>query len=160
MGLFDSLKKKKEPAAPKTLPADHGLHKEDFKVVGIVYHLPAIARLQEANPDWKMARAKVAASELVNKPIFHYSYVNKPVDLRIDQSNEHGVDRVMVFVAGQHVGYLPEDDGHAAEILRFGSIKYITAKISGGEYRIVSADGSEIKNSTQPSVSVRIAYSV
>ena len=148
-------------AQPQTLPLDGKLHREDFKVIGMNYHPQSFARLQQANPDWRKSKKAILDSELVTKPIFHYSYVNKPVDLRPDLSGQFGKDRIMVFIEGEHVGYLPEDDDiHVGEILRFASIKYITAVISGGEYRVVFRDGTEQKGKDPLSVSVRVGYSV
>ena len=170
MGLFDKFvqllgdpetmpgKKKK---GPTTLPSDHALHKDDFTVVGMTYHPQSFARLQVANPDWRTAKKKILETGLAGKAIYHYTYINKPVTLKLDPTNRYGTDRVMVFIAGEHVGYLSEEnDAHAREILEYGSIKYITAMITGGEYRIVFNDGTEQKNSNPLRVSVRIAYSV
>ena len=146
---------------PTTLPSDHALHKEDFKVVGMTYHKQAFARLQVANPEWRTSKKKIMESDLVRKYIFHYDYVNKPVKLETDKTNQHGIDRTMVFIAGEHIGYLSEDDDrHVAEILKYGSVKYITARITGGDYRIVYPDGTEQKDADPLRVTVRIAYSV
>lgn len=168
MGIFKRLMDRFEentvrPAVkkPTTLPDDHTLHKEDYKVIGMGYHKDSFARLRVANPDWRKGKKAVMESELVNRHIVHYTFIEKPVDLRIDPTNEYGIDRIMVFIAGQHVGYLPEDDSvHVGEILHYGSIKYITAKITGGEYRIVFNDGTELKDEDPMKVSIRIAYSV
>ena len=161
MGLFDALKKKREPAGPKTLPADHTLHKEDYTVVGVHYHEAAIKRLQIARDDYRAAAKKNIEAGLAGQRIWRYDYVNKPVDLKLDPSNQFGVDRVMVFIAGEHVGYISEeDDDHVLEILRFGSVKYITARISGGDYKVVSLNGEAIKSDDRVRISVRIAYSV
>lgn len=150
-----------EAKGPTTLPDDHTLHKEDYKVIGVGYHKDSLARLQEANPDWRKGKKALMDAGLVNTHIYHYSYIEKPVDLRVDPTNKYGVNRIMVFVAGQHVGYLPEDDSvHVNEILHFGSIKYISARITGGEYRIVFNDGTDQKYTGPVEVRVRIAYSV
>lgn len=163
MGLFGFLKSKTEPQkkGPTTLPEGHSLHKEDFAVVGMIYHPQSFARLQVVNPDWRKAKKTIAESDLAGKYILHYDYINKPVTLKIDTTNKYGIDRVMVYIAGEHIGYLSEDnDSHAREILEYGSIKYITARITGGEYRVVSKNGTEIKDKAPLRVSVRIAYSV
>lgn len=161
MSLIDALKKKKAPAGPKTLPADHTLHKEDYKVVGVQYHEDAIKRLQIARDDYRAAAKKNIEAGLAGQRIWRYDYVNKPVDLKPDPSDRFGTDRIMVFIAGQHVGYISEeDDDHVLEILRFGSVKYITARISGGDYKVVALDGDTVKLDDRVRISVRIAYSV
>ena len=149
-----------EPA-PTTLPDDHTLHKEEYKVIGCSYHKDSFARLQTANPDYRMSRKKLVESGLADTRIFHYTYANKPVDLQLDTTDQFGKDRVMVLIAGQLVGYLTEeDDDHVLEVLQHASVKYITAKVTGGEYRIVCADGKKKKNSDPNDVRLRIGYSV
>lgn len=167
MSLFDKVFKllgdpgELPGSKPKTLPEDHSLHKETFKVIGMTYHPESFARIRIANPNWRTSKKKILGSDLVRTVIPHYTYPDRPVELKIDPTNEHGKGRVMVFVAGEHIGYLPEDDSvHVGEILRFCSIKYILAEISGGEYRIVYADGTENKNTNPLKVSVFVGYSV
>lgn len=160
MGLFDVFKKK-EPEGPKTLPADHGLHKEDYRAVGMVYHKQAISRIRSANPDWKKSKKAIMESDLVNRHINHYDYVNKPVDLVPEPTNPHDRNAVMVKIAGEHVGYIGQEyNSHVLEILKYGSVKYITAYITGGEYRIVFNDGTEQKHDDPLKINIRIAYSV
>ena len=161
MGLFDALKKKKEPEGPKTLPADHTLHKEDFPVVGIVYHEKAVKRLQVAREDYRASAKKNVEDGLAGQKIFRYDYVNKPVDLIPEPDNTRDRNAVMVRIAGEHVGYIStEDNVHVLEILRFGSVKYITARITGGEYKVVSENGDAVKLDGGVRINVRIAYSV
>lgn len=170
MGFFRALRKFGELAekpsfeenrGPVTLPTDHTLHKEDYKVIGVVYHMDSIAKLQIANPDWRKGKKALEEAGLINRVICHYDYVTKPVKLEKDPTGEFGPNRIMVFIAGEHVGYLPEDhDLHVGEILKYGSIKYITAYITGGEYKRVSPDGEVFKNTDHVEIKIRIAYSV
>lgn len=162
MGLFDALKKKKEPVyVPTTLPEDHGLHKEDFRVQGTYYHEAAFKRLQKANPAWRDSAKKCIEEGRVAKEIYHYDYVDRPVDLVIEDMNEYERDAVAVKIAGEHVGYISSEDRlHVVEILRYGSIKYITAKVWGGEWKAVYLNGEVVKDTAVMRVNIRIAYSV
>lgn len=161
MGLFSRIVKKQEPEGPKTLPADHTLHKEDYSVVGMSYHKQAISRIQIANPNWRKSKKVILEENPAGVNMDHYSYVEKPVKLFYDREGKGGAVGVMVLIAGEHVGYIPESDKeHVREILQYGSIKYITAKISGGEYRVIYKDGTEQKGTDPMKIKVRIAYSV
>ena len=161
MALFDIFKKQKKAAGPTTLPDDHTLHKEAYKTIGMQYHQDSFARISTADPDWRKSKKAILETYPDVRKIYHYSYVNKPVDLRVDPTDQFGKDRIMVFIAGQHVGYLPEANSlHVGEILRYCSVKYITAKITGGDYRIVFRDGEEHKGTDPLEVSLHIGYSV
>lgn len=159
MGLFK--KKSPQPPKPVTLPEDHGLHEEDFQVTGTVYHAAAFKRLQKANPAWRDSVKKCLEEGRTGVEIYHYEYIDRPVELIRDRLSEYEPWQVKVMIAGQHVGYLsPEDSVHVFEILRFASVKYITAKIWGGEWKAVMKNGEVFKDTAVMRVSIRIAYSV
>lgn len=164
MGLFDFLKK--EPPQE-----ERHLVKEDFKVLGVYYHPNEIKRLQNANPDWKKGGKALVEEGKANKRIYHYSYINKPVKIAVDDGSIYRKGALMVVIAGEHVGYIPDGDTkHVAEILKTKSVKYITAMIKGGEYKIidengkaikcplVSEDGKQLKWEDEVKISLRIAY--
>ncbi|MBR2697532.1 MAG: hypothetical protein IKE76_02995 [Clostridia bacterium] len=159
MGLFK--KKKQEQQRPFTLPTDHELHKEDFRVSGTYYHEAAFKRLQKANPAWRDSAKKCLEEGKVGVEIYHYDYIDRPIDLLRDRLSEYEPWQVKVQIAGQHVGYLsPEDSVHVFEILQFASVKYITAKVWGGEWKAVMQNGEVFKGTAVMRVSIRIAYSV
>ena len=146
---------------PTTLPDDHTLHKEEFAVVGMTYHQESIQRLQVANPQWRTAKDKLIAAGMAEKRIYHYSFINKPVVLERDASGEFGADAVKVLIAGEHVGYVSqESDHHVAEILQYGSVKYITARITGGEFKIIHEDGAVWENEDALRITLHVGYSV
>lgn len=154
MGLLDLLKRNK---APEIRPIETGgkLVKEDFKVVGVHYHPDSIKRIAVANPDWRKGAKTLVAEGKAGQPVLHYTYPTKPV--RFEPGTEGGV---MVFLAGEHVGYISrEDQEHVKRILAGNSIKYITAKAVGGEYKVISTKGDVVKTEAPVRISVRIAYS-
>ena len=166
MGIFKRLMDRFEestvrPRKPTTLPEDHTLHKESFKVIGMSYHAAALSRIRTANPEWRMAKKKRVETGAVQKYVWHYTYPDRPVELRVDPTNEYGQDRIMVFLAGEHIGYLPEGDSvHVGEILRFCSIKYIMASAEGGEYQWIDKNGDSTKNENPMKVTVFVGYAV
>ena len=67
----------------------------------------------------------------------------------------------MVQIAGEKVGYISRSDNvHVLEVLQKGSVKFITSSVRGGEYKVVSLDGTSIKQTDGIHINVRIAYSV
>lgn len=153
MGLFDLFKKQPVEEEPRKLV------KEDYTVVGVHYHPKEIQRLQDANPDWRKGGKTLAAEGKVMKRIYHYNYINKPVKIAYDDGSVYMKGALMVYIAGEHVGYIPDDDTkHVTEVLKTKSVKYVTAYISGGEYKVVSEDGSAMKMSENVRIKLRIAY--
>ena len=159
MGLFNFLSRKEE-LQPPAEPEKRTLVKEDFTVVGAVYHKEEIALLKQANPDWKKSGKTLVSEGKVMQKIYHYSYVNKPVKIIPDDGSVYEKGALMVYIAGEHVGYIPDDmKDHVASILANRSIKYISAFIGGGEYKVVSNNGDAVKWDEHIRISVRIAYS-
>ena len=159
MSIFN-LFSKKETAPVDEQPTSGKLVKEDYKVAGIHYHLDNIKKLGTATPDWRKSGKTLAAEGKVMERIHHYTYINKPVKIIPDDGSIYEKGALMVFIAGEHVGYIPDSDTkHVTSILNTKSIKYISASIRGGEYKIVSENGEAIKWDAQPVITVRIAYS-
>lgn len=151
MGLFDLFMKKEE--------SSRTLKTEDFFVVGTYYHQNEIYKLAVSNKDYKCSAKTLISQDKVMQKIFQYSFVNKPVKLVPEPKNKHDKNAVMVIIAGEHVGYIKSEEClQIKKILKNNDIKYITAFISGGKYKIVSSDGSVEKLETDVSIKIRIAY--
>ena len=139
MGLFDFLKKEKPQE-------ERHLVKEDFKVVGAHYHPNEIKRLQDANPDWRKSGKAIVEEGKAGKRIYHYNYINKPVKIEVDDGSTYRKGALKVLIAGEHVGYISDQDlKHVSEVLKTKSVKYVTARIYGGEYKIIGDDGKAVK---------------
>lgn len=166
MAIRDFFRKRKKtgglsPAPASTLPREPGLYKEDFYVAGVYYHMSSVKKLATADPYWRTSAKKIVEDGKAGQKIFHYSYVNKPVKLMPEPNNAEDKNAVIVQIAGEKVGYISRDDNvHVLEILKKGRIKYITASVRGGECKVVSLDGTSIKQDESVFISVRIAYSV
>ncbi len=160
MALFDMFKKKAAAAPPQEVINTSGkLTKEDFTVVGLQYHEDSIKKLGVANEDWRKSAKTIIAEEKVMQKIYHYTYINKPVKIVSDTGEIYRKGALMVFIAGEHVGYISdEDESHVKAILSQTSVKYITASIRGGEYKVVSLNGDAVKEEDRIRISVRIAY--
>lgn len=158
MGLFGFLKKAAVPSLP-TVTTGGKLVKEDFPVVGVHYHKTSIKNLQVANEDWRKGAKRLIEEGKASQRIYHYTFINKPVRVEHEANSPHDANAMMVFVAGEHVGYIPMDQAsHVRAVIEAADVKYITATVRGGEYKIVSEDASVLKWDDYVKISVRIAY--
>lgn len=154
--LFSAKKPEETPAEPAVNPAAvRTLKKEDFFVIDRKQFEANYKKLACVNPEWK--KKFPDNTELLK--IYHYNYVSKPIKLIPDPSHKYIKNAIAVFVAGEIVGYIKQEDTeHVHDILKNGEIKYITAYVRGGEYKIVGSNGNETKLSENVTVNVRIAY--
>lgn len=132
---------------------------EDFLLAGTSYYADNIGKLACCNPAWKYTAAKAATEGLIDRPIYRYNYINKPVKLIPEPKNPNDKNAVAVFIAGELVGYLKKDDNrHVLDILKMHSIEYVSGFIGGGDYKIISADGNIAKDSAHFSIRITIGY--
>lgn len=159
MGLLDLLFKKPENSAKKPEDSTRTLKTKDFFIVGTYYHQKEISKLSVANKDYKCTAKTLIAQDKSMQRIFQYTYINKPVKLVPEPKNKHDKNAVKVIIAGEHVGYIKREECQSVKrILNTKDIKYISAFISGGKYKIVNNDGSVEKDELDISINVRIAY--
>ena len=155
MGLLDFIKKVTHQDSPST----RELKTEVFLVRGASYYRNNIGKLACSNPDWKCTAAQVLSAGKVDKRIYRYNYINKPVKLIEEPSNKHDKNAVAVLIAGEVVGYIGRDENiHVKSILKLGEIKYISSFISGGQYKVISKDKEIERFEEEISIKVKIAY--
>ena len=152
MGLFSFLFKEKQPTSRE-------LKKKDLSVAGTYYYQDGIAKLATPNKDYKSSAKTLLANDKGMQRIFQYNYINKPVELIPEPQNKHDKNAIKVVIAGELVGYIPREEClQVKQILNHSEIKYISAHISGGKYKVVNSDGTVEKDSLDISINVRIAY--
>ena len=79
--------------------------------------------------------------------------------LILEDRNSEDRYAVMVQIAGEKVGYISrEENRHVREILSRHEIKYISAFISGGDYKEILENGDIEKNTKKIYITVKIAY--
>ena len=161
--LFTS--KKPAPNAGNTLPPrpsasnpERKLIKESLRAVGVSYYNKNIDKLACKNPEWSFTKANIVASHKENIRIFRYNYINKPVKLIKEPTNPYSRNAIQVIIAGELVGYISEEEVmHVHDILNNHEIKYLTAFISGGDYKILVGDKLE-HDTKDLAVSINIGY--
>lgn len=135
------------------------LTEEDFRAAGVTYHEKNIEKLACSNPDWKSSTTQIIEAGKSEQRIYRYNYINKPVKLIPEPNNEHDENAVAVLIAGELVGYISRGDNlHVKDILDNREIISISGFIGGGEYKIISDDGSISKFEDRHSVNIRIKY--
>lgn len=140
-------------------PVKSELVTEIFKAAGVTYYEDNIMKLACRTDDWPKNSATLKKEGKLGKKIFRYTYINKPVKLIPEPTNEHDKNAVQIFVAGELVGYISADEAvHVKDILNNRKIKYISSLIAGGQYKIASENGLE-RFENNLSVSVKISYS-
>lgn len=139
---------------------DGELVKEDFRVSGVSFYGENIKMLSCCNPDWKCTAAQIVAKGKAGQKIYRYNYVYKPVKLDPEPKNPQDKNAIRVIIAGEKVGYISRDDNiHVRKILRDRDVKYISAFIGGGQYKVISANKDIARLEENISITIRIAYS-
>ena len=155
-GLFVS---RPTSEAPATVGAPRTLTEENFQGAGVWHYESNIKKLACANPDWKLKKSDAAGSGKIGKKIFKHNYINKPVKLEFEPDNKHDPNAIVILIAGEKVGYIAQaDNAHVRNILKNRDVKSLSAFIGGGEYKVFTEDGDEIRSSFGFSVNIRIKY--
>lgn len=147
------------PRNPDSTKETSSFAKEVFEVVGTYYYLENIGKLATRNPDWRKQGKTLAAQGYAGRRVYRYKYINKPVRLIQEDENPHDHNAVMVQVAGEKVGYISNDEAvHVRDILNRRSVKYISAFVGGGDYKIINEDGTFERFEDDPYIRVSIGY--
>lgn len=138
----------------KKAPGNRTLKTESFCVVGVCYYFDNLKKISCLNPDYKR---KPQSGE--TGKIFHYQYINKPVKLISEPNNQHDKNAIMVIIAGELVGYVPADQCvHIRGVLTSREVKYLSAFISGGEYKFLNNGKIVFKDEDPISIKIKIGY--
>ena len=165
--MFDNLFNKKEkPAgqwingkfipAPASAPVTELSSNYGFTVAGTNYRMDNVIRLATPMKKWDMSNEQLLA-KYPGKKIYRYYFVTEPVQLVLEPTNPQDPNAIMVLINNIHVGYVPSDC--CSTVSRYMSTGHISlsAKVSGGEYKIVYNDGQSAVFSDPVSISVYIS---
>lgn len=142
-----------DPSIPRVLK------KEDFEVAGVYYCRENIKLLATMNPDWRKKSKSLVSESTPRRKIYKNSYINKPVKLIPEPTNKHDKHAIIVQIAGEKVGYIPSEENiHVGKILSNHDVKFISAFISGGEFKVVTADGIVDRGDYGININIRIGY--
>lgn len=138
---------------------NRSLKVETFRVAGSHYYTDSISKLATANPTWRSSAKHLIAEGKVNKKVFRYNYINKPVKLIPEPDNAHDGNAVMIQIAGEKVGYISrEENVHVKELLEKHEIKYVSSFIGGGEYKYANESGDLVHDELAITIDIKIGY--
>lgn len=170
IGVVMLIVRAKAPNKPQTRSASshshyagakssRNLQTETFKVASIYYCQDGVDRLAREQPEWSMSDDEFVLSFAPGKRLYRYTYINKPVELVPEPTNTHDRNAIMVFVAGEKVGYISSSDNvHVLDILRHREIKYISSFFRGGSYKFCDTNNCVFIDSVGVTINVRIGY--
>ncbi|MEA4965413.1 MAG: HIRAN domain-containing protein [Oscillospiraceae bacterium] len=137
----------------------HTLCEDIFHVVGVSYCIDHVMKLATCNPEWEKNGRSILAQGGAGKKIYRYCFINKPVKILPEPNNSHDRDALLVQIAGEKIGYISRQDNiNVKRILGKNSVKFTSAFISGGQYKVVSKNGETIKTDCDISITVKIGY--
>ena len=151
--IYDAVKPA-EKFIDKVKPeSERTLKREQFQVVGIYYHMGEIGDLAEFNPEYDLAPAELLKAGKAMQKVFRYKYNKKPV--RLDQTDEG----LRVVVNDKTIGSISSDDSQRVlDLIRHKEIKFISAYIYGGPYKVVSLNCDVVPMDDQPKAKITIGY--
>lgn len=123
------------PSQPTQLP-----YSFKFNVVGINYRIDDVMKLATPMKKWFMSNDQIA-QKYGTKPIYRYYFTNEPIQLIPDPNNPHDSNAIMVLINNIHVGYVPKENCILVKSMLNSNQYNISAKFSGGEYKIIFPDG-------------------
>ena len=132
---------------------------EDFRAAGVYYYSKNVQSLAKVNPQWNLSAKELVEKGKVMEKVFHYRYINSPVELVHEPNNKEDPNAVAILIAGKKVGHIKrEENVHVLDILKNHRVLSISSFIGGGEYKVVSKDESVVELSNEPHVTVTIQY--
>lgn len=156
---FDSLNK--NPVIEFSNPTRIGenLYESIFQVAGTAYYENNIKSLLTPNKDFLLSGSAIAKKYHGERKIYEYNYLNKEAVLVPEPNNPHDPNAIMVLVDGFLVGYVPHEyTAFLHNFIKKNFVLYTSAFITGGNYKIVSADGSSVFLERTCSVRIKIGY--
>ena len=127
--------------------------------VGSTYYESAFRSLEIENAIWNKSAKEILAFGKADHRIYRYNYMNTPVVLTHEPNNPNDPNALAIHVAGRVVGYIGrEQNSFVLGLLKQNRIKTISCFIGGGEYKVISADGSTTKFETGNSVTINLQY--
>ena len=116
-------------------------YEDVFFSAGSSYYTKDIQKVMKPNLEYLSLPGAIVKNGHAGRKIFQYNCADKSAKLIPDPKNAHDKNAIMIKVDGHLVGYIKREEcPHVKSILENGHIEYINVFISGGKYKIVSAN--------------------
>jgi hypothetical protein len=126
-----------------------------FRVVGVNYREKNVQKLASPIKKYDMPASKIIEIGYMGRKIYRYFYKDSPVELRPEPTNQYDSNAIMVLIDGVHVGYVPQDETQNVRPFLNGPV-YISAEVTGGEYRTVLSEKDEYTYSESVKIVITI----
>lgn len=121
------------------------LSKEEFNLLGMSYFEDNFPKLMDSNQEFKSLKKTIKKNGHVGKRIFKYKYTELNARLSFNEGKPY--TRFQVFSKNLSVGYIKEEDHSRIKfILDNDCTDSMNVKLSGGEFRIIGNDDSDMKS--------------
>ena len=126
-----------------------------FEVAGIYNYKENISKLATPMKKWSMTDEQLI-QKYPGKKIYKNYYANEPLQLVYEPTNPYDPNAIKVFINNLHVGYVPKEQcTRIKQILETGAVT-ITATVSGGDSKIIYANGIKEEYSEPMNIKIRV----
>lgn len=127
-----------------------------FEVAGIYNYKDNISKLATPMKKWNMTDEQIL-QKYPGKKIYKDYYINEPVQLIFEPNNPYDPNAIKVFINNLHVGYVPQGDNKRIKQILETSAVTITATVSGGDSKIIYANGLKEVYSEPMKIKIRVS---
>ena len=132
----DSSVKEERQHAVKVYPTE-----KTYRVAGTSFRLENIAKLGVENQDYFKAKSELIDLELIDEKIWKYEFYSLKAEVIPEPDNPADPNAIMVWVNGQHVGYIKAGScAHLLKVIKGNRIRGIDCDIRGGPYKVITED--------------------
>ena len=134
---------------------------EQIEVVGEYYYENTLVKALTECDDWNKSFEELKSEGKLNKRIYKYEQkINGSVQLVHEKNNPHDENAIIVFIAGNKVGYIPASENvRILKSMDSNEIDYISAfKDTGGPYKVYFENGDYITDEYGYNIIITIYY--
>lgn len=114
---------------------------EKHHVAGVSFRQKEIEGLGFENDDFRLSKKECIDCNIIDERIYKINFDPINVSLEEDPENVHDSNAIKVIIDNVHVGYIKSGScSHIKNILKSGKLINISAKIMGGDYKVIHLD--------------------
>lgn len=129
---------------------------QKFRLDNLEKHMKEVMEIVDKNEDYKLSKKALIEDCRDDEKIFEYELLATPTFCI------GGGGEVQVFVLDTHIGDIKQgSSARVKKLIESGNIKDATARVSGGQYKILRYDGNRYyldDYETEFSITVEISY--
>lgn len=165
MNLFERIKKFSKNESTISSKTKQAFNKNSpsqelvLDVVGTYYCADAFPKIMNKRREYSFKPETLLKNNRANQRIYKYYYTEIPAELVLEPTNKHDTNAVKVVVKGEKIGYIPADmTKEVRNIIGNYHLISVIATLTGGGYKIVYDDASEIISQSGFYADLKIKY--